>query len=165
MKRYLFGLLLALLPLGALAQVCDLTFGFESETMTGYNISKGEAIAYAMPIAEIEFYHARQMKTLDAMSKEQDKCKSNDNDCYRVDVYEERACDGKAAVRQPIGQGSASIQGMTYAGSIRVGEEALRQGKLALDHNKERAAKGLKNGWDHTKAKKVERDDLGKRKN
>lgn len=163
LKRYLlFGVVAVALPVAA--QVCDVTWTAESETMGGHNVSDGTGTVYAMPMSEVNFYHDRSMKTLDALSKEQDKCKESDPDkCYRVDVFEDRACDGGAKVRQPVGQGSASILGLTYAGSIRVGDVALQQAKLALDHNKQLLAKGNKTGWDHSKAKKVKRDDLGKK--
>jgi len=155
MKRLMLCVLLAFAPL-AWGQVCDVTYSWESETMDGQDVSNGSATFFAQPMDEVLFNHKAQVKVLSAMSKEQDAKKGG---MYRVDVSEFRVCDGGAKVK--IADGSASIQGISYDGANRIGDEVLRQSKIINDHHKARSAKGHKEAWDHSKAKKVKRNDVG----
>lgn len=159
--RKLFGCV-ALLAIAAsmsaavAAQTCDVTYSAETETMAGQNVSDASVTLYGVPMSEVDFNHARQMKVLNAMSKEQDAKKDG---MYRTDVTEYRACDGGAKTK--VDSGSASIQGISYAGTVRITDEALKQGKVINDHHRDRSAKGEKHAWDHGKAKKVKRNDVG----
>lgn len=112
MKKLLLCALFLAAPL-ALAQTCDVTYGFESETMGGQDVGDGSLTLRALPMSEVDFNHARQLKVLNAMSKEQDNVKRNEGGVYRVDVFEIRACDGGPGVKNA--EGSASIQGISYA--------------------------------------------------
>jgi hypothetical protein len=154
MKRLMLCVLLAFAPL-AWGQVCDVTYSWESETMDGQDVGNGSATFFAQPMSEVEFNHKAQIKVLNAMAKEQDAKKDG---IYRTDVSEYRVCDGGAKVK--IEDGSASIQGVSYAGANRIMDEAIRQMRVINDHHKERVAKGHKSAWDHGKAKKVKRNDL-----
>jgi len=155
MKRMMV-LVVSLFASAALAQVCDVTYSFESETMDGQDVGNGSITLFAQPMSEVDANHKSQMKVLDAMSKEQDAKKGG---IYRTDVSEYRSCDGGAKVKNA--EGSASIQGISYAGSNRIADEMLKQGKVMNDRHKVRAAKGETTAWDHKKAKKVKRTDLG----
>jgi hypothetical protein len=53
--------------------------------------------------------------------------------------------------------------GMTLEGSVRAMDVALQAAKEINDRYRSRASKGAKVGWDHSKAKKVKRDDLGRK--
>jgi len=156
MKRLFAGLALFLFSAAAVAQVCDVTYSFESERMDGQDVSIGSTTFFAQPMDEVLFNHKAQVKVLDAMSKEQDAKKGP---MYRVDVSEYRVCDGGGKVK--IADGSASIQGISYEGANRINDEAIKQMHVINDRHKGRAAKGHKEAWDHGKAKKVKRDDLG----
>jgi len=167
-KLLLFSALLCATPF-ALAQVCDVTYSWESETMDGQDVGNGAVTFFAQPMSEVLFNHKAQMKVLDAMSKEQDakspdakknkQANANEHPMYRTDVSEYRVCDGGAKVK--IADGSASIQGISYAGTNRIADEMLRQGRIITNHHKERVDKGEKHAWDHQKARKVKRSDLG----
>jgi hypothetical protein len=165
------GILMAASVNAANAQVCDVTYSWESETMSGQDIGNGSVTFFAQPMSEVTFNHKAQMKVLDAMSKEQDakssdakknkQANANEEPMYRTDVTEYRVCDGGAKVK--IADGSASIQGISYRGTVRIADEMLRQGKIITDHHRERANSGEKHAWDHDKARKVKRDDLGRK--
>jgi hypothetical protein len=168
MKRLLCVLAFLFAPLAA-AQVCDVTYSFEIETMAGQDVSNGSVTMFAQPMSEVDANHKSQMKVLDAMSKEQDakskdakknkQANANEEPVYRTDVSEYRACDGGAKVKNA--EGSASIQGISYAGTNRIADEMLKQGKVMNDRHKAKVAKGDKEAWDHNKAKKVKRTDTG----
>ena len=173
MKRLLV-LALSLFASAAFAQtVCTVTYGYESESMDGNDTGKGSIILPSMPMSEVNFNHDRQMKVLDAMSKEQDATGKDakgrkfaaEEPMYKTDVYEIRACDGGPGVKMPIGQGSASIQGISYAGTTRIADVMLQQFRIVNDRHKARVAKGEKSAWDHSKAPKVKRNDVGVRVN
>lgn len=170
--KLLIGIISTAFAMTAAAQTCDVTYSFESETMDGRDVGSGSITLKAQPLSEVEFQHKLQLKVLDAMSKEQDASSkeakgkkwqnANEEPKYKVDVSEFRSCDGGPKVKNT--EGSLSLQGLSYAGSTRIGDEVLRQGKALNDHHKAKVAKGEKAAWDHAKAKKVERDDLGNKK-
>jgi hypothetical protein len=157
---------------GTIEPVCDVTYTWESETMSGMDVGNGSATFFAQPMSEVDFNHTAQVKVLAAMAKEQDakskdakakkQANANEEPLYRVDVSEYRICGTAGKVK--IADGSASIQGISYAGANRIGDEALKQAKVILDHHKARVAKGEKAAWDHSKSKKVVRDDVGNKK-
>lgn len=161
MKKLLLFIAFAALSVGAQAQVCDVTYTADTETMSGHDVSDGVANFKAVPMSEVKFQNERNVKVLDALSKEQDKCKGDD--CYRIEVGEYRSCDGGPKVKQPAGQGSALLEGVTYAGMLRVGRVGLHEGDVFLKHHEAKSAKGEKVPYDHKKAKKVKRDELGKK--
>jgi len=159
MKKLLLAVAITLASPVVMAQICDVTYSWESERMDGKDVGNGSTTFFAQPMSEVLFNHKAQMKVLDVMSKEQDAKKGP---MYRVDVAEYRVCDGGAKVK--IEEGSASIQGISYEGSLRINDEGIKQLKVINDHHKAKHARGDKEAWDHGKAKKVERDDLGYKK-
>lgn len=118
---------------------------------TGYSY----AMTPAVPIADVNDNHQKWLKVLDAMSKEQDK-----GGPYQVEFSEYRSCDGGGVVK--IDDGSVLIKGMTLAGATRVADEGLKQAAAINNRTKARAKNQNSTDHDHTKAKKVKRDDLGR---
>jgi hypothetical protein len=66
-------------------------------------------------------------------------------------------------VPSKIPAGSAESIGVSLVGVTRINDVGLVQGKAANDHLKQRVKNGKKDAWDHSKAKKVKRNDLGQR--
>jgi len=170
--KLLLALALSLFVSVAFAQsVCTVTYGFESETMDGHDDGYGSVTIPAMPMDEVEFNHKSQMKVLSVMSKEQDasskdakknkQANANEKPMYKTDVYEIRSCDGGPKVK--VAAGSASIQGISYAGAVRIADEMLKQGKAINDRHRQRVAQGKTEAWDHSKAPTVKRNDVGVR--
>ena len=133
-----------------------MTYSVETETKDHFNVGSASGTMYSVPWADVADNHAKQMKVLDQLSKEQDKGGE-----YEVTVTETNTCEDGVTVR--VADGSALIMGLTLAGSVRVGDIALQQAKEINDRYRNRASRGAKVGWDHSKAKKVKRDDLGRK--
>jgi len=144
-------------PAATTPVVCDVTYSADVNTMDGHDVSFSQITLNAVPWADVQDNHRKQMRVLDQLSKEQDK-----GGVYQIEVSEYQACDGGAAVK--IADGSALLQGVTLAGTNRVARVALAQADLITQRYEQRANRGDKQGWDHGRAKKVQRDDLGRRK-
>jgi len=143
-------------PTYTAGKICDATYAVEVETVDHYNVSSAYGAAYSIPWVDVEDNHKKQMRVLDALSKEQDK-----GGQYEVTVTETNTCEDGVTVR--VADGSAYVTGVTLAGAVKVGDIALQVGKEINDRFRNRAAKGAKVGWDHSKAPKVKRDDLGRK--
>jgi len=143
-------------PTYTAGKICDVTYSADTETKDHYDVASAVITLKAVPWVDVEDNHKKQMKVLDQMSKEQDKGGE-----YEVTVTETNTCEDGVTVR--IADGSALIMGMTLAGSVRVMDIALQMAKEINDRYRARANKGAKVGWDHSKAKKVKRDDVGRR--
>ena len=122
--------------------------GVEHDTGFAYGF------APAIPMADVNDNHAKWLKVLDVASKEQDK-----GGPYQVEVSEYRSCDGGGIVK--ITDGSILIKGMTLAGATRVADEGLKQMAAINARTKARAKDANSTNHDHSKAKKVKRNDLG----
>jgi hypothetical protein len=154
MKRILIALLaFAFAPLAA-AQVCNVSYSVEVES-DGYDVGTNVTTLAGVPIADILDNAEKFKRVIDAASKEQDK-----GGTYTATMDETRVCDGGAPTRA---QG-LEVRGVTLAGSVRIADVALKQGEQINNRYKQRAKDGKKVGWDHAKAAKVQRDDVGKRK-
>jgi hypothetical protein len=130
------------------------TFSTECETKDGYDCGVISGTTPAIPMADLLDNAAKFNKVLDAASRYQEK-----GGPYTLEMNEIRVCDGGAPVRA---QG-VEVRGLTLTGLNAVTREALKQGEFVLRRYEQRAAKGDKTEWDHTKAKKVKRNDLGQR--
>lgn len=139
-----------------LNKLCDVTYSMDMETKDNQDVGSSSITLRAVPWVDVQDNHKKQLRILDALSKEQDK-----GGDYEITVTETNTCDGGPTVR--IASGSALILGVTLEGSVRVGDIALQVGKEINDRYRGRASKGAKVGWDHSKAQKVLRDDLGRR--
>jgi hypothetical protein len=137
-------------------KVCDATYAVEVETVDHFNVSSAQGSAYSIPWVDVEDNHKKQMRVLDALSKEQDK-----GGQYEITVTETNTCEDGVTVR--VADGSAYVTGVTLDGSVKVGDVAIQVMKEINDRYRNRAAKGAKVGWDHSKAPKVKRDDLGRK--
>ena len=141
----------------AAGTVCDMIGVVDgSVIVNGVEYDSGYVYAFApaIPMADVHDNHKKWMKVLNAASKEQDK-----GGPYEAEISEYRSCDGGGAVK--ISDGSVWIKGMTLAGSTRVADEGLKQAKLINDRTKARAHDKNSTNHDHTKAKKIKRNDVG----
>lgn len=115
------------------------------------------AFGAAIPYADVEDNHRRGVKVLDLISKLQDK-----GGPYTIVASEYRSCDGGPVTQ--ITDGSIEARGITLAGTTQIVDETIRQMQQVNDTRfKHRAKRGDKFGQDHSKAKKVKRDDLGRK--
>jgi len=153
MKRLLILALMVFAPL-SIAQVCTVTFSTECETKDGNDCGMAMGTTPAMPMADLLDNAAKFNKVLDVASKVQEK-----GGPYTLEMNEYRVCDGGAQVKA---QG-IEVRGLTLQGMNAVAREAWKQMDLVIRRYEQRAEKGNKQAWDHAKAPKVKRDDLGKR--
>jgi len=137
-------------------KVCDATYAIEAETVDHFNVSSAQGSLYSIPWVDVEDNHKKQIRILDALSKEQDK-----GGQYEITVTETNTCEDGVTVR--VNDGSAYVTGVTLDGTVKVGDVALQVFKEINDRYRSRAAKGAKVGWDHSKSPKVKRDDLGRK--
>lgn len=142
-------------PAYTAGKICDVTYAVETETSDHYKVGGGLITMKAVPWVDVEDNHKKQMRVLDTLSKQQDKGGE-----YQVTVTETNTCEDGVTVR--IADGSAYVIGVTLDGTVKVIDTALQVGKEVNDRYRARAAKGAKVGWDHSKALKVKRDDLGR---
>jgi len=157
MKRVLV-LALSLFASAAFAQsVCDVTYTAEVETMAGQDVSSSSLTLRAVPFADVQDNSARALRVLDLLSKEQDK----KDGVYVLTTGEVRSCDGKPPER--VAATSVELRGITLKGANRGARAALKEADGVTKRYEDRAAKGDKEGWDHAKAKKVKRNDLGQK--
>jgi hypothetical protein len=105
-------------------------------------------------MADVNDNHAKWLKVLNVASQQQDK-----GGPYDAEMSEFRSCDGGGTVK--IADGSVLIKGMTLAGLTRVTDEGLKQAASINDRTKKRSKNQNSVDHDHTKAKKVKRNDLG----
>lgn len=136
-------------------KICNVTYASFSETKDHFEIGSTLIKLSSVPWVDVEDNHKKQMRVLDALSKEQDK-----GGQYEITVTETNTCEDGVTVR--VNDGSAYVTGVTLEGTTRVGDVMLQVAKEINDRFKNRATKGAKVGWDHSKAKKVKRDDLGR---
>ena len=156
MKRVLV-LALSLFATAAFAQsVCDVTYTAEVETMAGQDVSSSSLTLRAVPFADVQDNSARALRVLDLLSKEQDK-----GGVYKLETGEVRSCDGKPPER--VAATSVELRGITLKGANRGARAALKEADGVTKRYEDRAAKGDKEGWDHAKAAKVKRNDLGQK--
>jgi hypothetical protein len=150
------GYVVMTLALAASAQTCDVFYMMEVETADGYDVSSAENKVYGIPMEDVNDNLAKQKKVLSVASEQQDK-----GGPYNVELSEFRACNGGAKTKNDAG--SILIKGATLKGINKIAREALRQSDLVTKRYEDRDAKGEKKGWDHSKAKKVKRDDVGRK--
>jgi len=134
--------------------VCDITYTTNAETIDGYDVGSIYIFLPAVPMADVIDNHRRNRKVLDIASREQDR-----GGQYNVEFSEYRACEGGASVK--ITEGGALIAGMTLGGWTRITDETLRQLSGINERTKLRSKTLKSTDRDHTKAKKVKRNDLG----
>lgn len=135
---------------------CDMTGIVDaSVTMNGVEYDAGYSYGFtpAIPKADVADNHTKWTKVLDVASQEQDK-----GGPYELEISEYRSCEGGGAIK--VSDGSALIKGVTLAGLTRIGDEALKQSKAINDRTKARSKNQNSVDHDHTRAKKVKRDDL-----
>lgn len=150
----MMGMLAATSALAADPQVCDVTYTLKVVTSTGHNVWTVTNTVYGLPFADVLDNSAKGLKVVDVMSKLQDK-----GGGYEVETGEVRTCDGKAP--EKVAATSVMVKGLTLDGSNKVYREGLKQADFIVKRYEDRQKKGDKFGWDHTKAKKVKRDDIG----
>jgi len=139
----------------AFGQVCDVTYVLDVDTGER-NVSTVTTQVYGVPMADVLDNHARGLRIINELSKVQDR-----GGPYNVEVSETRTCDGGVAVKVP--DGGIMVKGVTLKDNNRIARMALKEADGITKRYEDRAAKGDKHGWDHSKAKKVKRDDLGKK--
>jgi hypothetical protein len=144
----------------ATAQVCDVTYTMDSTIVDAQGVEHdvGTTVThlYGVPLADLEDNSAKMFKVVDLMSKLQDQ-----GGPYMAETGEVRTCDGKV---ERVLATSVLVKGLTLKGSNKVAREALKQAEDIVRRYENRAARGAKQGWDHAKARKTPRDDVGKRK-
>lgn len=156
MKRVLV-LALSLFATAAFAQtVCDVTYTTEVETMAGNNVSSSSMTLYGVPFADVEDNSVRAKRVLDALSKQQDK-----GGVYKLETGEVRSCDGKPPER--VAATSVELRGISLHGANVGARAALKEADGIIKRYEQREKKGDVQGWDHSKAKKVKRNDLGQK--
>jgi hypothetical protein len=129
-----------------------------SATINGVEYDTGYIYSFApaIPMADVNDNHAKWMKVLNVASQQQDK-----GGPYDAELSEYRSCDGGGIVK--ISDGSVLIKGMTLAGMTKVTDEGLKQAASINDRTKGRAKSPKSVDHDHSRAKKVKRDDLGRK--
>lgn len=155
MKRAILFVFAALTATLAWSQVCDVTYSVDTATADGNDVGTSVTVVRALPMADVLDNAAKFNQVLDVASKEQEK-----GGPYTGTMDEVRVCDGG----KPVKAQGIEVRGVTLKGANKIGREALKQADAILKRYEQRDAKGANVGWDHSKAKKVERDDLGKRK-
>lgn len=139
--------------------VCDM-YGIVDGTaiINGVEHDAGYTYSFvpAIPMADVKDNHAKWLKVLSVASQQQDQ-----GGPYDVEVSEFWACDGGGAVKQQ--DGSILLKGLTLAGLTKIQDEALRQGASTNERTRGRAKNKNSLNHDHSKAKKVKRDDLGRK--
>jgi len=135
--------------------VCDVTYTAEVETMEGFDVSSSSLTLRGVPMADVLDNSAKAIKVLDVLSKQQDK-----GGVYVLETGEERNCAGKI---ERVAATSVQLKGITLRGANSGARAALQQANLIVGRYESRAAKGDKQGWDHSKAVKVKRNDLGQK--
>jgi hypothetical protein len=156
MKRILI-LALSLFATTAFAQtVCDVTYTAEVETVAGNDVSSSTLTIRGVPFADVLDNSAKALKVLDVLSKQQDK-----GGVYVLETGEVRSCDGKPPER--VAATSVQLKGITLHGANVGARAALKQADLIVKRYEQRQAKGDVQGWDHAKAAKVKRNDLGQK--
>jgi len=154
MKRILV-LALSLFATAAFAQsVCDVTYTAEVETVAGNDVSSSSLTLRGVPFADVLDNSAKALKVLDVLSKQQDK-----GGVYVLETGEVRSCDGKPPER--IAVTSVQLKGITLHGANVGARAAMQQADLIIKRYEQREKKGDVQGWDHSKAKKVKRNDVG----
>ena len=154
MKRLLV-LALSLFATAAFAQsVCDVTYTAEVETVAGNDVSSSSLTLRGVPFADVLDNSAKALKVLDVLSKQQDK-----GGVYVLETGEVRSCDGKPPER--IAVTSVQLKGITLHGANVGARAAMQQADLIIKRYEQREKKGDVQGWDHSKAKKVKRNDVG----
>ena len=156
MKKILLVVALATSSTLALGQVCDVTYTSETETADGQNVMSSSLTVYAIPLADVLDNSARGLRVVNVMSKLQDK-----GGPYQIETGEVRSCDGKPPER--VAATSVMVKGVTLKGSNQISRAALKQADEITQRYEKRAERGDKHGWDHGKAKKVKRNDLGQK--
>lgn len=144
-------------PPASTPNFCDVTYSMDVETTADQDdVSSASITVRANPYQDVAEDHKRQVRILDQISKEQDK-----GGPYSVTVTETNTCDGGNTVR--INTGSIYADGITLEGATRIADVQLQVAREINDRYKSRAKQGAKVGWNHKNAKKVKRDDLGRR--
>jgi hypothetical protein len=156
MKRLLILAALAAFAPFAAAQVCDVTYTAEVETAAGNDVSSSSLTLRGVPIADVLDNSAKALKVLDVLSKQQDK-----GGVYTLETGEVRSCDGKPPER--IAVTSVQLKGITLHGANVGARAALQQADLIIKRYEQREKKGDVQGWDHSKSKKVKRNDVGQK--
>jgi hypothetical protein len=156
MKR-LLALALSLFASAALAQaICDVVVTAEVETTAGNIVASGTATLYGVPMADVLDNSARARRVLDVLSKQQDK-----GGPYNLETGEVRSCGGKPPER--VAATSVLLKGITLNGANLGARATLKEADGVTKRYEDRAAKGAKEGWDHSKAAKVKRNELGQK--
>lgn len=156
MKLLLAAAALAVAINGAAAQVCTVTYSSECETADGYDCGAGSGTVPALPVADVTDNAAKFLCVINQASKEQER-----GGPYTITLDETRVCDGGTPYRA---QG-VQVQGLTLGGLTRICDVALEVSRQINDRYRARAKKIDSVGWDHKKAPKVKRNDLGQRIN
>jgi len=143
-------------PTYTAGKICDVSYALEAETKDHFDIGNSLLVLKAVPWVDVDDNHKKQMRVLNELSKQQDKGGE-----YEITVIETNTCEDGVTVR--VADGSAYVTGVTLDGVVKVGDVALQVGKEINDRYRGRAAKGAKVGWDHSKAKHVKRDELGRK--
>ena len=160
MKRLLMFAVLAVASSFALAQTCDLTYTMDTNTMDDQDVAFASTTLSAVPMVDVLDNHEKQLKVLSVASK-QDESVTKVHGPYKLELSEYRQCDGGAKTK--IVDGGVMVQGVTLKGMNKIAREGLKQADLITARYEKRAAHGDKHGWDHSKAKKVKRNDVGQR--
>jgi hypothetical protein len=153
MKRLLL-LVLCLFSAAAYAQTCDVTYISDVETAAGNDVAYSSAKVYGLPMADVLDNNVLGKKVLNEASKRQDQ-----GGPYTLELSEIRECNGGPPARAD----GIMVKGVTLKGANAISREALRQADRIVQRYEKRAAKGDKAGWDHGKARKTKRNDLGQK--
>lgn len=159
MKKILLLVALLFSPL-AWSQVCDVTYtsdvDFIAPDGSSHDASTTTTVVYGVPMSDVLDNNKKGLKIVDMASRLQDK-----GGPYEIETGEVRSCDGKPPER--IAATSVLFKGVTLRGMNQITREALRQASDITRRYEDRDKRGDKRGWDHSKAKKTKRDDLGRR--
>ncbi len=133
---------------------CDVAYSALTETGDNDRVAFPVLEFSAVPWADVVDNHAKQLRIVSELSKQQDK-----GGDYIITVTETNTCDDGPTVR--VASGSVYVMGVTLDGAVKVGDVMLQVGKEINDRYRARATQGAKVGWNHKNAKKVKRNELG----
>lgn len=161
--RYLIAIICVVfsgLALAADPVACDVTYTIDTNVVDAqgveHDVSTSTAVLYAVPWADVVDNSAKGLRVLNVLSKFQDK-----GGPYTIETGEVRSCDGGPPQKNLAT--SVLLKGVTLDGGNQAGREALRQAELVQARFEDRQRQGKKTGWDHSKAHKTKRNDLGQR--
>jgi hypothetical protein len=159
MKRYWVLALLAFAPF-AFAQTCDVVYTTDVDVVLApgsdpVSVATAVGFVYGIPLADAEDNTRLGKRIINEASQQQDK-----GGPYVVTYSEMRSCDGGPSTKAD----GVYVQGVTLKGGNKISRVAIKVAEEITKRYEKRADKGDKFANDHSKAKKIKRDENTKKR-